>query len=339
MPKISVIMPLYKVENYIRESLESVLKQTLEDIEIICVDDGSPDNSGNIVEEYTKKNDNIILLRKENGGQSSARNMALEIATGKYIYFLDSDDYIDSIMLEEVYNKAEKENLDLVFFNATPFFENDDIEKENIGYIDFYNRKGDYSSNCLGQKMFSLMSQNGEFLGSPCLEIIRRSLIEENKLRFYNGIIHEDNLFTFQCIMLAKNVGYINKKYYYRRMHEESTMTKRKSMKNVEGYIVSCAEMLNFMQKCNVENEVMSYVSDYILQLYNNAYNIYRSLELEENVMLNKGDLYALHLFRTIKERSQEEKKLRKRLTKIESNIVFRIINKVITLAERVHGR
>lgn len=339
MSKISVIMPLYKVENYIRESLESVLNQTLDDIEIICVDDGSPDASGDIVEEYAKINTNITLIRKENGGQSSARNMALEIATGKYIYFLDSDDYIDPIMLEELYNKAEKEILDMVFFNAIPFFENKKIEDENRGYIDFYNRKGDYSQICTGQKMFSSMRKNDEFLGSPCFEIIKRSLIEDNHLRFYDGIIHEDNLFTFQCTMLANRVGYINKRYYYRRMHEESTMTKKKSMRNVEGYVVSCAEMINFMKVCNMEYDAMPYVSDYILNMYNSAYSIYQSLDLDESATIEKGDLCALHLFKTIRERNSEEKKLRKRLRKIENNIVFRIINKLMVMVERIHDR
>ena len=135
-PAVSVIIPVYMVEDYLRECLDSAVKQTLSDIEIICVDDGSADSSAQIVEEYAAKYSTVQLIRKENGGQSSARNLGLDVAKGKYIYFLDSDDYLDLNTLEELYNKAEAENLDILCFNCVPFFESEKIKNENQNFID-----------------------------------------------------------------------------------------------------------------------------------------------------------------------------------------------------------
>jgi glycosyltransferase involved in cell wall biosynthesis len=104
MPKVSIVIPVYNVEKYLRQCLDSVVNQTLKDIEIICVNDGSTDNSLQILEEYANKDDRIKIINKDNGGLSSARNAGLEIATGVYIGFVDSDDYIEI----ETYNEAYK---------------------------------------------------------------------------------------------------------------------------------------------------------------------------------------------------------------------------------------
>ena len=115
MPKISIIVPVYNVEKYIERCLKSLVNQTLQDIEIIIVNDGSQDKSEEIIEKYVKENHNKIkYYEKSNGGLSSARNYGIEYATGEYIAFLDSDDYVETNMYEEMYNLAKKENADMV---------------------------------------------------------------------------------------------------------------------------------------------------------------------------------------------------------------------------------
>ena len=115
MPKISIIVPVYNVEKYIDKCLKSLVHQTLQDIEIIIVNDGTQDKSEEIIEKYVRGNQNKIkYYEKSNGGLSSARNYGLEYATGEYIAFLDSDDYVESNMYEEMYNLAKKENADMV---------------------------------------------------------------------------------------------------------------------------------------------------------------------------------------------------------------------------------
>ena len=113
MYKLSVIIPVYNVENYLRECLDSITSQTVKDIEIICIDDGSTDNSPKILKEYQKKDSRIKIITKENGGQASARNLGIKKAQGEYIAFIDSDDFIESEMLEKLYTKAKDNNLDI----------------------------------------------------------------------------------------------------------------------------------------------------------------------------------------------------------------------------------
>ena len=114
--KVSVILPVYNVEKYIRQCLDSIVNQTLKDIQIICVDDGSTDSSPEIIEEYARKDSRVIAIHQENGGAGAARNNGLRHAAGKYLSFLDSDDFFELNMLEEAYNCAEQYGADFVVF-------------------------------------------------------------------------------------------------------------------------------------------------------------------------------------------------------------------------------
>ena len=117
MPKVSIVIPVYNVEEYLRRCLDSVVNQTLRDIEIICINDGSTDNSSHILAEYQSKENRLRVISQKNGGQSKARNAGLEVATGEYIYFLDSDDYIKTYALEKLYTIAKTNNL--IFYILT----------------------------------------------------------------------------------------------------------------------------------------------------------------------------------------------------------------------------
>lgn len=353
-PAVSVIIPIYNVEKYLVECLDSAVNQTLQNIEIICVDDGSPDHSADIAAEYEKKYHNVKLIHKENGGQSSARNAGLDIACGQYIYFLDSDDYLERNALKELYTRAVKDDLDLLFFNAVPFFESRLDKQANASYIEFYRRKGSYAGVHTGQTMFARMRKNGEFLGGACFEIIRRSLIEENGLRFYDGIVHEDNLFVFQCTMLARRAGYTDKAYYHRRLHGGSTMTTPKSMRNVEGYLVSYAEMLHFLHDRPVEEAAAPLISDYLrYSILGNARNIFQTLDIPgEEAVLSRGGFCASYFLDTIKKTSDtawdsvslrtEVDTLRRTLQTMEqqyeSSFTFRV-GRIVTLPLRLAKR
>ena len=118
MIKISVIIPVYNVEKYLRECLDSLINQSFKDFEVICIDDGSTDKSYKILEEYSQKDSRIKVLKQEHNGAGAARNLGIEIAKGKYIQFLDSDDYFEPNMLEELYNTAEKFGADMAVCSA-----------------------------------------------------------------------------------------------------------------------------------------------------------------------------------------------------------------------------
>lgn len=351
MPVVSVIIPLYDVEDYIGECLESALAQTLSDIEIICVDDGSPDRSASIVEKYMNKDSRISLIRKENGGLSSARNAALAVARGEFVYFLDSDDILEKETLQTLVDKARSESLDVVYFNAVAFFESEKVRRDNVNYIDFYKRRGDYSGVKTGQSMFASMRENREFMPSVCLQLFRRSLIVDNGLRFYDGIIHEDNLFSFQTVILAKRVAYIDRPFYKRRVRGNSTMTVKKSMKNVDGYLVSYAEMLAFMRGREVEKGAFDTLNDFLYNsVFGNARHIYSSLDIKsEEAALEHGDFIARHFLYIVKQTTetdsdrsyikQENKRLREQNVRIENeyrtSMAFRV-GSVITFLPRM---
>ena len=198
MKIVSVIIPIYNVEAYIEECLVSVLKQTLKDIEIICVNDGTPDNSMDIVKKYAENDDRIVIVNKENGGLSSARNAGLKVATGEYVYFLDSDDYILENTLEKLCSVAKKNNLDSIFFDADSFFENEELQETKKSYVEYYHRDNACIDVLPGGEFLRAMSEGGNWRPSACLQMNRRDLLIDNNIWFKEGIIH-GNVFDLSC--------------------------------------------------------------------------------------------------------------------------------------------
>ena len=188
MAKVSVIVPIYNVEKYLPKCLDSLVNQTLEDIEIILVNDGSLDNSGKIANEYSKKHkDKIIYLEKENGGLSDARNYGIPYATGEYIAFLDSDDYIDIDAYKQMYEKAKKEDAD--------FLECDFIwEYPNKKIID---KRIEYKNKQEMLAVVRVVAWN---------KLIKKDLIINNNIRFPKGLRYEDIEFTYKLIIMCKEI-------------------------------------------------------------------------------------------------------------------------------------
>ncbi len=204
MPKVSIIVPIYNVEKYLERCIESLIEQTLEDIQIILVNDGSTDNSGKIAKECAIKNqDKIIYLEKENGGLSDARNYGIPYATGEYIAFLDSDDYIDKEAYEEMYNKAKQENADYVECDFVWEYPNKLKEDKQIEYK---NKKEMLA-------FVRVVAWN---------KLIKREIIEKNNLQFPKGLRYEDVEFTYKLIPHLTKVSYIDKCFIHYTQRENS---------------------------------------------------------------------------------------------------------------------
>lgn len=245
--KISVIIPVYNVEKYLRECLDSVISQTLAEIEIVCVNDGSRDGSRDILSEYEKKDARIVVVDKENGGLSSARNCGLDVAKGKYVYFLDSDDLLNSQeALSELYQKAEENNLDQLFFDAEVFFENDKVKEQNINYVDYYKRKKNYPSIRSGKELFCELQGNWDYKVSVCLQLFRKKFLQDNGLFFCENMLHEDEIFTLECSALSQYSAYLNRKYFLRRVRDNSMMTSSQKAGSIYGYYYGVEELLRF---------------------------------------------------------------------------------------------
>ena len=213
MPKISIVVPVYNVEKYVDRCLRSLVTQTLQDIEIIIVNDGSQDKSEKIIEKYVKENKNKIkYYEKSNGGLSSARNYGLEYATGKYIAFLDSDDYVESNMYEEMYNLAKKENADMV--------ECDYIWEWEFGKKIFDKRR-EYKTKEDMMKKPRVIAWN---------KIYKRELINKYKIRFPEDLIYEDLEFFLKLLPHLNKISYINK-YFVHYIQREDSITNKQTEK------------------------------------------------------------------------------------------------------------
>lgn len=218
-PKVSVIISVYNVEKYLAECLDSVVNQTLKDIEIICVDDGSPDRSIVILNEYAARDERIKIIRQENKGLPAARNAGLRVASGDYVYFVDSDDIIKSDALEKLYAFALENQTDIVLFNADLLID-DHYTKYNANK---FLRFQDYPNTLSGPHMFAAMQQHNEYYVPVWIQFYSKAFLTDNKLSFNESLrLYEDNLFSFECMCCAERVKYFNEVLYTYRIRAGS---------------------------------------------------------------------------------------------------------------------
>jgi len=205
--KVSVIIPVYNVEKYLDQCLQSVADQTLRDIEVICVDDGSTDNSFEIVKKFAEKDSRFIAVQQENGGAGAARNNGLRRARGKYLSFLDSDDFFDEKMLEEAYECAEKHSADFVVFQSDQYYE-DKNEYKNVSWTLRYAEVPPYqpfSRRAMTDNIFKV------FVGWAWDKLYNRQFVLDNNLWFQEQRTSNDMLFVFSSVAIAKRIAYVEK--------------------------------------------------------------------------------------------------------------------------------
>lgn len=218
MPKVSLIIPVYNVENYIEKCLNSVVNQTLKDMEVIIVNDGSKDLSKQKIQKYLEKYPWIKYLEKENGGLSDARNYGMPYATGKYIAFLDSDDYVEETMYEEMYNIAEKENADMV--DCDFVWEYPNRKRKDIGEI--YKTKKEMIEKC------RVVAWN---------KIIKREILEKTKIKFPVGLRYEDMEFFYKLVPYINKVSFI-KKCFVHYVQRENSIANTQNVRTKEIFII-----------------------------------------------------------------------------------------------------
>ena len=222
--KVSVIIPVYNTEDYLKECIVSLVNQTLREIEILIVNDGSTDSSLEIMKEFKNKYPNIIkIFDKVNGGQASARNYALPFAQGEYLGFVDSDDWVDSTMYEEMYEKAEKEDADIVICDMVDHFPD---------------RTVCYPSSRFENKF--------KVTPSACNKLFKRSLVKEDV--FPVGLWYEDFEFTTMQLMKTDCISVIHKGLYHCHCREVSTMYNNNSEKN-QDILVVLEHLVEYVEK------------------------------------------------------------------------------------------
>lgn len=240
--KVSIIVPVYNVEKYLSECLDSLINQTLKEIEIICVNDCSTDNSAKILEAYSKRDSRIKSIHlTKNGGLSNARNTALQHIKGEYVFFIDSDDFIELDALEKLLNIAVSHDIDQILFQINVKMEGDfsHISKYYHDYPEELTHRI-YS----GTYLFSRLDELKLFYALVGCKFTKSELIKSNNITFINGYIHEDNHFSVKTILHAKRVIATNDKYYIRRLRDNSIMTTVGSdavFKHICGYAANVA--------------------------------------------------------------------------------------------------
>lgn len=274
--KVSVVIPVYNVKQYLSECVDSVIKQTYKNIEIILVDDGSTDGSRELCDEFAKKDERIKVFHKENGGLSDARNFGMDKAEGTFIYFLDSDDLIEPYAIAVLTEIAVSNAADVVLFDARVIDENG-VQQMDIPSYMWYYRIGDYSACYQGKELFSKLESNREYRSAVPLLFIKRDAI---KYRFV-PILHEDELFTIQLLYSVERAVFYPEVLYIRRVRTGSITTVRKTPRHYRGIQTVIFELARIPQ-------FDAAIARYISRLYVRQQVTYHNLPRKEKKIISK---------------------------------------------------
>lgn len=298
--KVSIIIPAYNIEKYIEESILSSINQTLKEIEIIIINDGSTDKTLEIIKKYKKIDNRIKLIDQKNQGVSIARNNGLEVARGKYIYFLDGDDWIENEALNECYNIAENLEIDIIHFNSLKIEEKTKIK--NFSYVKGTNL--DENKIYIGEEFVEECFNKNIFRGEVWFNFIKRELIENLKLKFYPGISYEDILFTMKLQNSNYKIKYLNKIFHNYRIREKSITQSKFSFDKYESKFLIFNELKKELKnserikKKNYRKLIEVIVESIIsLGLTNNytSTSIYKTIK-KEREFINKKTILKMKL-------------------------------------------
>ncbi len=278
---VSVVIPVYNTEKYLREALDSIVNQTLKDIEIICINDGSTDGSAGILDEYAKKDSRISIITQENKGLSCARNAGIMAAKGKYIYFMDSDDILETAALEELIPIMEEKKLDVIFFDGESFTENPELMSPYFQTA--YKRSRAYNDIYEGAELLKLFRNENKYVPVVWLQVYKTAFLRENDIYFIPGILYEDNAFTFSVSLNAGRASHTDKVYFHRRLRENSIVNTETSFINVYSYYKSYHDMLQTysLEYNKLTHENADYAMNCISSVLNSAQYQYSLLPEE----------------------------------------------------------
>ena len=311
MPAISIIIPMYNVEKYLPRCLDSVLNQTFTDWQAICVDDGSPDNSGKIAEQYAARDSRFVVIHKKNGGLSDARNVGMPHATGKYIMYLDSDDFIHPQTMEIVYDMAQRDNSDIVSFTYDRIYRPRlmvrhvlGMNTDNVvpwGMNKLY--KTDKIQSKVTDDIFEYATENAHNLGNKnrrwlikhCQvwkNMYRRSLIADTP--FIKGILFED--FPWWSTVMLKNprVTIINLPLYYYIPNFGGIVLSAKQLRIMESLCTGISHAYGIYKKSATDYQMTRWQENFMWYFVNWAFRKVRFFTEENEIKLAKNLLRGL---------------------------------------------
>ena len=265
----SAILPVYNVEKYLEECVESILRQPFSDFEVILVDDGSKDSSPAICDEYAKNDSRVKVIHKENGGQSTARNVGLEKAEGQYIVYLDSDDFITSdTFFEDIYNKIQETDSDIVLYKYSKFF--DDTKT-----LDKCTFSLDFAENITNSdEMLETLVRKDAYYGMAWVKAFRRTMAIEKGVIFDTNLICEDMDWYFNLVMCAARISAIDKSYIAYRQREGSVTSSLK-LKNLTDYIFTMEKWSGKIESSDISDRKKKALWGALAKYYSNMFITY----------------------------------------------------------------
>lgn len=232
---ITIIIPIYNSEKYLDQCIESVISQNYKELEIILINDGSADNSLKIINKYSELDNRIVVINKNNTGQGESRNIGINTAKGEYIFFLDSDDYLDRCCLENLISYNQKMDCEIIVYNGNAFLDGTSLiyDESYFNILDYYNNK-----IVDGEEFFNL---NMDCI-SPCLKFYSKEFLIKNQILFPNYKYGEDIYFWTKCCLFAKKITYFNYCGYFRR-HRKDSVSKTSNINIIMERIQSINEI------------------------------------------------------------------------------------------------
>lgn len=250
MPKISVIVPVYKAEKYLHRCIDSILNQTFKDFEVLLIDDGSPDRSGEICDEYAKIDSRVRVFHKQNGGVSSARQCGLNNTKGEYVIHADPDDWVEPDILESMYSKALEDNADMVICDYY-------ITKRNKETLVYQNI--DKTNHLELLRQFLL----GKYHGACWNKLVKANLFAKYNIEFNKDIIRWEDLFVVSSLLLNPiKVSYLAKPlYHYDIITNNNSIVRKTTKKGVESQILFCNHFISILDNTCYSDEIYSCIS------------------------------------------------------------------------------
>lgn len=310
--KISVIVPIYKVEQYLNRCVDSIINQTYTNLEIILVDDGSPDNCPKICDEYIKKDNRIKVIHKKNGGLSDARNAGLKVATGYYISFIDSDDWIDLNMYKNLINLLVEYNADIVECEVKYAYDDDIYIENNYNNI-----------KCLDKISAHKALIKNEIRQTVWNKIYKAQIVKN--VEFEKGKYNEDEFWTYKIIDLSKKIVKTSEIYYYYFQRPGSIMNSKYSIKNLDG-LEAKYRRLNFLSKYpDVYLEAKKHI---VFDTLYNYQKVIKNFDYEDRIKFSK---LIKQMYKIVKNDKVlfREYKLKEKIWYLISNISLELVCRI----------
>ena len=281
-PDVSVVIPVYNSAPWLEDCLTSALSQTGPSLEVICIDDESTDDSAQILQRIADRDERVRIIAQPNSGQSVGRNRGMDAAAGRYLIYLDSDDFWQDGALSSLVTRADAEQLDVLLFDSFAFRDGDVPSTTWERYRTYYQRSREYAQVRSGLQMLADMRAHRDYRPHVGLYLARTDFVREAGTKFVPGIVHQDNPYTFSLLLHAERVAHVQSDLYARRIRPGSTITALDDLRSAKGYFLSYVAMTRELGTRELPADVSDMVAEVVHGVFAGAQQKVAFLPVEE---------------------------------------------------------